>query len=205
MIDRDVTSADFEVERAWKMIIELRASEEHFNTIKAQIRTLASGWLLAAFGAMGFLLTEKLSVELPTEVAILAVAFAASLGLMLLWVLDLLVYHRLLDASFVEALKLEEKYPQLPQVRRNMIASLQGGQSTNFQAWFYIGAITAPLLFSGILFLHWCLQFGIWAVIGAAVALATIIFAVGLFVKAKSPNPAVKRYSPIASCPLHPR
>lgn len=192
MTDQDVASADSELERAWKMIIELRATEQHFNTIKAQVRTLASSWLLAGFGAMGFLLTENLSVPMPTEVAILAVAFAVSSGLMLLWMLDLLVYHRLLDAAFVEALKLEEKYPQLPQVRRNMIASQPGGQATNFQAWFYIGAITAPLLFAGTLFLYWCLKFGVWATVGAAAALGLVTFAAGLFVKAKSPNSAVK-------------
>ena len=193
MKNRDVGPDVAEVERAWKMIIDLRDAEVHFNTIKAQVRALASGWLLAAFGAMGFLLTEKLAIALPIEVAVLAVALAASTGLMLLWMLDLLVYHRLLDASFVEALTLEERYPQLPQVRHHMIASQPGGQATNYQAWFYIGAIAAPLLFAGALFLHWCLQFGVQFTAGAAAALALVIVCAGLFVKTRSPNPAVRR------------
>jgi hypothetical protein len=196
MKDEPPDSPESEVERAWKMIGDLSASEQHFNDIKAQCRTLASTWLLAAFGAMGFLLTNELAVALPTEVVVLAVGFAASTGLTLLWVLDLLVYHRLLDASFVEALKIEEKYPQLPQVRLNMKRSQPSGQTTNFQVWFYIVAINAPLLFGGLLFSYWCLQFGIALGVAALASLSILIFSVGSFVARGSSNPAVTPLTP---------
>ena len=120
MTDEAKASPQCDVELAWKMICDLRSSEQHFNEMKAKCRTLASTWLLAAFGAMGFLLSKELSINLPTEVVILGVGLAASTGLLLLWVLDLLVYHRLLDASFLEALEIEKKYPILPQVRRGL-------------------------------------------------------------------------------------
>lgn len=184
---------DPETERAWAILCELRQAEEHFNTIKAQCRTLASTWLLAAFGAMGFLLTQQLAIGLPTEVIVLGVALAASLGLTLLWILDLLVYHRLLDASFLEALKIEARYPSLPQVHHNMRASQAKGQTPNLLAWFYVSAIAAPLLFAGTLFVHWCVQYS-----GPIAWLATS--GLGLFlgiivrlVHRKSPNPALQR------------
>jgi len=38
--------------------------------------------------------------------------------------LDLLVYHRLLDACFIEGLFLEDRYPLLPPLRHNMMVFL---------------------------------------------------------------------------------
>ena len=183
---------DPETERAWAILCELRAAEEHFNTIKAQCRTLASTWLLAAFGAMGFLLTQQLAIGLPTEVIVLGVALAASLGLTLLWILDLLVYHRLLDASFLEALKIEARYPSLPQVHHNMRASQAKGQTPNLLAWFYLCAIAAPLLFAGTLFVHWCVQFGAGVAWLAAGGLVLFLGIIAGLVHSKSPNPALR-------------
>lgn len=196
MTDESLGITDPETEKVWEVICELRKAEEHFNGIKAQCRTLASTWLLAAFGAMGFLLTQTLSVKIPTEVIVLAVAFAASAGMLLLWMLDLLVYHRLLDASFTEARKLEEQYPDLPQVRGNMIASQSGGQTPNLLAWYYIGIISAPVLFAGALFSCWCLKFGSLFAILAAAVLALYVILTALLVRNKSANPALPKDSP---------
>ena len=172
-----------DAESAWKTMCDLKAAEEHFNEIKVKCRILASTWLLASFGAMGFLVSRgSSSINLPVEVLILGIGLAAAFGLLLVWVLDLLVYHRLLDAYFSEALKLENSYPCLPQVRHNMIASQPGGQTIHYQAWFYVGTISAPLVFSGALFSYWCLHFGRWAGSLAAVVIACLVLATGYFV-----------------------
>jgi hypothetical protein len=178
-------------EFAWQKICDLRDSEEHFNGIKAKCRTLASTWLLAAFAAMGFMISEEISISIPVEVVILGLGLAAASGMLLLWVLDLLVYHRLLDAYFIEAVSLEQNYPQLPQVRQQMIASMPRGQTTGYQVWFYIGTISAPLVFSGVLFSYWCFRFGVWAGVLAAVVMVSLILAIGYLVRRKSPNPAL--------------
>src|SRR5688500_15835311 len=93
-------SPQSDTELAWQKICDLRNSEEHFNGIKVKCRTLASTWLLAAFAAMWFLASEKIWISIPVEVIILGLGLAAASGMLLLWVLDLLVYHRLLDAYF---------------------------------------------------------------------------------------------------------
>ena len=44
-----------------------------------------------------------------------------------LWfILDLLVYHRLLEACFAEGLQLEVRHPWLPRIRQNMRGTLEG-------------------------------------------------------------------------------
>lgn len=42
----------------WQMYSGLTEQCQHFNTLESSYRTLASTWLLAAFGGIGFLLKE---------------------------------------------------------------------------------------------------------------------------------------------------
>lgn len=180
-----------DLDSAWKMLCDLRDTQNHFNEIQANYRRLASTWLLADFGAMGFLLSTKLSVSVPTEVIVFCVALAGSSGILLLWVLDTLVYHRLLDAAFKEALKIEDEYPSLPQVYNNMRVSQPKGQVTSYTECFYIGIILVPLVFGGGLFSYWCFSFGPRMGIGAIIAIGGVMYSVGRFVWHKSPNPAL--------------
>lgn len=103
----------------WRHIQTIGEAERHFNDVESKYRALVSTWLLAAFAGMGFLAgTDGLPV--PQEVAIFAIALAGSLGIQLLWVVDLLAYHRLLSAYYLEGLRIEARHPELPQVRWNM-------------------------------------------------------------------------------------
>lgn len=192
----ETKAADTPENLAWERLKELRAGEQHFNELKSGCRALASGWLLAAFGAMGFLLTQSVPADLPVEVLILCVGLAGSAGLLLLWVLDLLVYHRLLDAYFSAAREIELAHPGLPQVRGRMIESQPGGQATTYQAWFYAGAVSAPLAFGGALFCYWCRRFGDGYVLLSAAVIACLVFALGLVVLRKSVNPALPESRP---------
>lgn len=65
--------------------------ERHFNTVQSGYRTLASTWLLAAFAAIGFVLSTKLTLLVPRELVIAGIGMAASIGIYLLWIIDLLV------------------------------------------------------------------------------------------------------------------
>ncbi len=112
---------------------------EHFNKIEAGYRTLASTWLLAAFAGMGVVLKD---FEPNAPILIAAVAGASAIGILLLWMLDLMVYHRLLDAAFSEQQELEARHAWLPQVAHRMRA-LQGGVGAVPRiVWFYMAIYT---------------------------------------------------------------
>jgi len=113
-------------ERVWKLVTEIGVQERHFNGLQSTYRYMASAWLLATFGAMGFALTQKIAVAIDYELLLAGMALAGCAGIVLLWILDMLVYQRLLDACFVEGLILEKQHSWLPSLRSNMIASQRG-------------------------------------------------------------------------------
>lgn len=147
-----------DLDLAWDVLKELGASERHFNNLEAEYRKLASIWLLAGFAGMGFILKENPQMALPREIALVAIGLAASIGIFLLWIVDLLVYHQLLDACFTQAKAIEKRYIQaLPQVRSSMENTQGGGKVvTTRLRWFYILLTAAPVLFSAPLFVLWC-------------------------------------------------
>ena len=150
-------TADLDPKLAWEILQELGASERHFNSLETEYRKLASIWLLASFGGIGFLLKNDPGLAIPRELAIGGIGLAGSIGIFLLWIVDLLVYHRLLDACFVEAKAIERAHPELPQVRTRMSKSQAGGRVvTTRLRWFYIALTAAPLVFSIPFVTVWC-------------------------------------------------
>lgn len=116
--------------------------ERHFNTLELEYRKLASQWLLVSLGAIGFVITKQEIVPVNIWVLVIGICFAASIGIMVLWLLDLKVYHELLNSVFFEGLKLEKKHPHyFPQIRKNMIESQQGGNTTKRVILFYFFSV----------------------------------------------------------------
>ena len=145
------------VELAWEVLKELGASERHFNNLETEYRKLASLWLLAGFTGMGFILKENPDMAVPREWVVMGIGLAASIGIFLLWIVDLLVYHQLLDACFEQAKKIEIEYPQFPKLRSGMENTQGKGKVvTNRLRWFYILLTAAPVIFSAPLFIVWC-------------------------------------------------
>jgi hypothetical protein len=140
-------------DQLWPALTEVGAYERHFNDIQSKYRALASTWLLATFGGVGFVLSQR-TLELPFDRLVGAgfLGVAGAVGVVLLWVLDLLVYHRLLDAVFVAALKLEADYPQLPRLRTNMVLSLDKEGVLPRVVWFYMAGTGVLLLVATSLF-----------------------------------------------------
>jgi hypothetical protein len=128
--------------------------ERHFNVVQSDYRRLASTWLLAVFAAIGFVLSTKLTILMPPALLILGLGIAGSIGVYLIWVLDLLVNQRLLDASFIQTKDLETKYKWLPQVRNNMRTLLRG-KGLRLVLWFYIGGTEVMAFTGGIGLLLW--------------------------------------------------
>jgi hypothetical protein len=148
------------IDNIWEVYAEIGASERHFNNLEHQYRLLASTWLLATFVAMGYVL---INLEVSKgdwlsphrDLVIAGIALLGAIGIRLIWILDVRVYHQLLDACFVEGLRLEHKNDWLPSVRLNMYLTQRGGTVTPNIAIFYVGCTTVLLLIAGFFLAVW--------------------------------------------------
>jgi hypothetical protein len=124
-----------EHEEYWKYV----ESERHFNEIQAGIRNHAATWILAAFAAIALLLKMDKDVQWLVSPAVLVgiICFMATLGLLVLWIYDQLVYQRLLDSSFIIALKKEFDNPDLPPIRTMMMYTAEGKGMSRWMTFFY--------------------------------------------------------------------
>ena len=151
---------------------------QHFNTLQGTIRATASGWLLATFAGVGFALTEQLATGDGLLMAA-AVALFGSVGTLLLWNLDLLVYHPLLDAVFHEVIALEKDHDWLPQVAHNMKAVATNGGIRDQLLWFYKGTFGATVLLGLGCTLSWAMDGPRWTV---AAVVPWVVYAGGVLV-----------------------
>jgi hypothetical protein len=129
----------------WLTITEIGLQERAFNTLQATYRALASTWLLATFGAVGFVwsLGAKAPLPVPSEVVVLFIGIAGAVGITLVWLLDLMVYHRLLEVVFWTGLAVElEHQPDIPPMRLHMFSL---GPVTPRVKLFYLAMLAAPL------------------------------------------------------------
>jgi len=139
-----MTQADVSIRRAgdvWKLV----EYEKHFNIIQAGIRALASAWLLAAFGSIGFVLKRSADESLvtPERWLVVVICFMGAFGILLLWVIDQRVYHSLLSAVFVVALRAEHAHSCVPPVHTMMMASSPKGSLRKRLKYFYAGPVAA--------------------------------------------------------------
>ncbi|NIP23697.1 MAG: hypothetical protein GWN67_06300 [Phycisphaerae bacterium] len=129
------------IEEYWKFV----ESERHFNTIQTGIRNRASTWMLAAFAAIAVLIkTSKDTTWLvPSAVLVGLVSFMATIGLLVLWINDQLVYQRLLNSVFIIGLKWEYDNPKMPPIRTMMMCSAEGKGMSRLMTYYY----TIPMVF----------------------------------------------------------
>lgn len=100
----------------WKKTVDV---QQHFNDIEIKIRNFAITILIAAIGAAGFALKLKLEVLIfGIQVPLASVLmFAGALGLVLMWFMDRLWYHRLLYGAVEHACSIEQRHiHQLPEI-----------------------------------------------------------------------------------------
>jgi hypothetical protein len=170
-------------EASWK----LAEYERHFNTIQAGIRGLASVWLLAAFSAIATLMKrdEVNKLWLPPEWIIASICAMGAVGLALLWIIDQLVYHRLLNAVFIVGLKLEYDEPRRPPLHASMYASVPKIGYAKLLSLFYllpIGALGAVAIAATVYGIHRKSHGWEWALIVVAAVptvLAILIYSRG--------------------------
>jgi hypothetical protein len=125
----------------WEIYKEIGTTERHFNDLQSKYRLLVSSWLLATFIGVGFVFTNNLSLPIDSYSLISIISFFGSLGILLLWNLDIMVYHRLLDSAFIEGVILENDNDWLPKFRTNALKSQKGKGVLRRVMLFYLGII----------------------------------------------------------------
>jgi hypothetical protein len=173
-----------EFDRVWKIFTEIGVLERHFNELESRYRSLASSWLLATFVGIGFVVAQP-TIELPIErlLVVTIIAVAGTIGITLLWNADLMVYHKLLDAAFIEGLNIEHTYTWLPQIRRNMMKLMDERGVLPRVVWFYIGANTVLLLLAGGSLTILLARYGVLATIFGIIITASCIWALAYYVR----------------------
>lgn len=167
-----------EFENVWNVFQEIGIEERHFNQLQSSYRTLASTWLLAGFTGIGFVISkETINVPIDRLLIVAGIGLAISIGLIMLWNLDLMVYHQLLSACFEEGLMLEKKYPWLPSIRINMMARMKGRGVIPRVVWFYVAGNTVSLSISAVGLIFWVYNFGL---VQAIVATTIYCIVIGL-------------------------
>ncbi|MBU4262909.1 MAG: hypothetical protein KKC76_13720 [Proteobacteria bacterium] len=153
-----------------KQYERLLLHENQFNTHIAEIRKIASAWLLADMGAMAYILKGAQNGILnPLDQSmILLVGLLGAIGLGVLWIMDRLVYAQLLDATIFLALKMEQDHAnELPQIRSTILA-YSSYVGSYISAYYYV-PVTA-LVFTACLF-----KFNALIAIVAAAGICTVM------------------------------
>jgi hypothetical protein len=142
---------EMDFDKLMKIYDHIGEEERHFNELELEYRKLASQWLLVALGAIGFVLTKQEELPISNWLLVMGICVAASVGIFVLWMLDLKVYHELLHAAFKEGVYLEYKYPDLlPKVRINMVKSQHSGDIITKVMLFYFFSILLLIAIANI-------------------------------------------------------
>jgi hypothetical protein len=133
-------------ERYWK----LSDMEERYNSTSGGIRALASAWLLSSLGATGWLFNSynPLTWPLPLGFLVVVVMTLGGVGMITLWVMDQLVFHRLLTSVFLVGLKIEKDDPEIPPLRSMMMKTQEGLGTHRWERLFYLGPIFVFIMIS---------------------------------------------------------
>ena len=134
------------------LINHIGDQEKHFNNLETQYRLLASTWLFTGLGAIGFLLQSDKQVLFGKYLLIGLIGCISSIGIFLLWILDIKVYHKLLHSVFLQGINLEQKYKWLPKIRTDMLLSVETGDVTRSTGLYYIGSCVLLLAIAIIAF-----------------------------------------------------
>ncbi len=122
----------------------------HHALIQANYNVLSSTWLLATFGAIGFLLTSVNFLPFNNLLGVAAACLVGIVGLYFLWYESTVVQELLLDMNVVEGLALEKKHPWLPQLHHSFLHLYQNRSVSIVKALFFIGCKTILLLIMAI-------------------------------------------------------
>ena len=132
----------------------IQKEELHFNELEKGYRLLASQWLLASLAGIGFLLKDEKIILADNFKTVLigAIGLFSNLGIFLLWIIDVKVYHKLLNCAFLQGVKLEQENDWLPKIRTDMLLSQETGDVVRSTGLFYIGSCSLLMIVAVIAF-----------------------------------------------------
>ena len=146
-----MTKKDLSFEQLMEIYNHIGEEERHFNSLELEYRKLTSHWLLVSLGAIGFVLSKKEVVPINIWALVIGICVAATIGILVIWFLDMRVYHELLHAAFREGVRLEREFPEfLPQIRNNMVKSQQGGDIIKRVMLYYFFSILLLIVIANI-------------------------------------------------------
>jgi hypothetical protein len=121
--------------------------------MQMKLRSIASTWMLTAFGAIAFLLVKKIEVKLIfNEYNLINLISAMSvMSLFILWLIDQLAYQRLLNSCLVVDLYSEYMDNTKPPIKA-MMAFSAGKGMVKYYNWFYFLPMLFFTTFSAIAF-----------------------------------------------------
>ena len=129
---------------------ELPKLEERFNSSSQSIRGLASAWLLGTFAALAWLVQNQknMSALAPLGLLLIIVCTVACGGFTTLWIMDQLVFHRLLNSVFLIGLLMEANDCKIPPLRSMMMKTEESRGTHFWEKFFYVGPILAFIVIS---------------------------------------------------------
>jgi hypothetical protein len=125
---------------------EINENIRHYNDHQTRYRSMASQWLLGAFGAIGFVLISDPAIPFHKLWLVFAIAFLASLGVFQLWRMDMLVFNVLISTFFNIGKEMEDAYPFLPPIKNKTYENMLNhntGQTLFYFYYIIIFAFTA--------------------------------------------------------------
>lgn len=165
-------------QRAFEMLKLITGAEHHFNNLTFNIRALASTWLLATFAGIGWILKDwedTGSVQIVDKPdLIIALCIGSSIGIFVLWIMDLKVYQELLNVWF-DAREMYEDDIKYPAIRKNMKDLFETGRAVYLIKFYYLVTCTAPLLIAAYIAHKKINCTSFWVVLGVLVLLGGII------------------------------
>ncbi len=137
-------------QRELELLKLITAAEHHFNNLGFNIRALASTWLLATLAGVGWILKD-----LPANTAdsglvvdkvelLILLCIVSSVGIFVLWIMDIMVYQRLLNVWF-DARRHIETGTDFPPIRLEMKKLFDSGRATELIMVYYLALAGAPL------------------------------------------------------------
>lgn len=144
----------------------IKSQEQQFISQLSETRKIASTWLLGTLGGISILLVQKKDELLLIDQHLLISLIAAmgALGLCMLWVLDRKVYHRLLNATILEGLAIENTANNVPTKVRTHTLRITGQLGYPISI-FYLFPISF-LLFISLSFYY---KFNPWSCLSFAI------------------------------------
>ncbi len=134
---------------------QIREYEEQYDSVENEIRKLASIWLLATLGAIAFIVKliyldgagDSSSNQIVAKILIALVSFMGTLGLLVLFILDQMVYHRLLNAVFLLRLRMEYCHSFIPPIGTlMMLFSSKRGMAWYMKFYYLVPMFTLAII-----------------------------------------------------------